>query len=163
MDFTGQPAYASHAPHAVDRQQLLGDRIVDEPGDGFLVALVRCNREGHQRAPRGRAARYRGVAQIRGQFGAYPADGVAHVVHGLHRILFKDKLDGDRDRAFQDLRVEVLDALLRGDRVFKLAGNLGFERRRGRARQGCLNGDHRQFDVGEILDTQCMERQQTTQ
>ena len=163
MNFTGQSTDASHATHTIDRQQLLGDGIVDEPGDCLLVALVRGDREGQQRPPRGGTARYRGIAKIGGQFGPHPADGVAHIVDGLHRILFQDKLDGDRDRAFKNLCVEVLDALHRRDRVFQLAGNLGFKRCRRSTRKRSLHGDHRQFDIGEVLNPERAERQQTAQ
>ena len=111
MDFASQSADAPHTANAVDREQLLGYRVVDKPGDCLLVTLFRRNGEGHQRASRGGAARDRRIADVRRQFRPHPADRIANVVHGLHRILFQDELDGDRDGAFENLRIEVLDAL----------------------------------------------------
>jgi len=48
----------------------------------------------------------------------------------------------DYHRAFKNLGVDILDALQGRDRVFQLAGDLSFKRRRRGTRQGRLDRHH---------------------
>ena len=162
-------AHPRHGADAAHRQHLLGNRVVDEPAQRLVVHPVGGDGVGQdRRAGQVHLLDHR-VAQVTRQVRAHAGHRVAHVVHGFLRGLFQAELDRDGDRAVAHQRVDVLDALERGDGVLELAGDLGFELGGGGAGQGGGHHHRRQVDVGEVLDRhrpeahQAAEREQDEQ
>ena len=142
---------------AAHREHALGDGVVDEPGQRFVVEAVRRDRVGQDRCAGQVDLRDHRVAQVARQVGADARHGVAHVVDRLLRRLLQPELDRDRHGAVLHLRVDVLDALQRRDRVLDLARDFGFHLRRRGAGQRCDDRHRRQIDVRELLDLHRLE------
>ena len=147
-----------HAAHARDgadtahTEHGLGHLVIDKPRQRFLVHARRRDGVGQDRRPGQIRFGDHRVFQVARQVGADALHRIAHVVQALLRRLFQAEFHRDVDHAILDHRVDVLDALQRGDRVLDLACHLGLELRRCRPRQRGGDDDHRQVDVRHVLD-----------
>ena len=161
--------FAGQATHALDRtdafhgEQTLGDGVVHHPAEGFLVEAVGTQRPCAEGPAGGGDLGDHRLAHVGGQVGAHPADGGTHFGLGLVGVLLQLEFDGDGHLAIEDGGVHLLDAGQRGDAVFELARDFGFQRARGGAGQAGADGDHRQFNVREVLHAGALEGQQAGQ
>jgi hypothetical protein len=141
-------------------QKGLADLVVDEPGQGLIIHARRGDGVGQDRGARQHILLDHRIAQVGGQVRAHAGDGIAHVVHCLLGRLFEQELDPDAGHAVPQGAPDVPDALHRGQRVFDLAGDLGFQLRWRRTWQGRRHGDRGHVHVGEVLDLHVRETHQ---
>ncbi len=159
-DLARHAADALHAADAFDRGQLAHHRQVDEPRQFGVAHVRRRDAERDDGTAGRRDARDHRLARVGGQIGAYAGDGVAHLVDCFIDVALEAKHDRGRRDALVDGRVDVLDAGHRGDRVFDLARDLGFQLRRRNARIHDRDDDRGQLDVGPVLHSELGEADQ---
>ena len=139
-DLAIDAAAALHLGDAVDRQQSLGDCVVDEPAELFLGHLCGADGVVYERSAFDVDALHQGFLDALGQIAAHLGDGIAHVGHGTIDRCADLELDIDQRRPFERGGSDVLDVADARDRAFDLLDDLGLDLRSGQ-RLAALTGD----------------------
>ena len=154
-------AHAGDLGDALDRQQRLGDVVVDEPRQVGVVHARRCHGVREQRRAGGSRLRHARLRHAVRQVGARLVDGVAHLVERSLRILVQREADRDAHRAVGDGRVDVVEQAERRQLVLDLARDLGLQLGRRGAVQRRGDRDRGHVHVGKVLDVEPAEPQQS--
>ena len=162
-DFAAGPAHAGDRADTRHRQQSLGECVIDEPRQRFVVPPIGGQRIGeYRRLDQIQLADDR-VAHVAGEVGADFGDGRAGIVQRLLHRLLQAKLQRQVDAAVLNLGGDVLEPLQGSHGILQLAGHLGLQLGRRGAGLAGADRDGRQVQIRKVLHLHRLEAHQATE